>query len=169
MMLQVSRLTKIFGGLRAVDDASLEVEQGSIVALIGPNGAGKTTMFACIAGFLPINGGGVQFLGRDITGWPVHRIARAGMVRTFQITQPFARLTVHENIAVGAYQAGKISEAQLKELEDYGCPGCGSCSGRIPIRPRTRRNAGTRPCNLIRSHDTDQRHSRRFCRLRGRS
>jgi len=105
MMLQVSRLTKIFGGLRAVDDASLEVEQGSIVALIGPNGAGKTTMFACIAGFLPINGGGVQFLGRDITGWPVHRIARAGMVRTFQITQPFARLTVHENIAVGAYQS----------------------------------------------------------------
>jgi branched-chain amino acid transport system ATP-binding protein len=104
MMLQVTGLTKIFGGLRAVDNASLQVDEGRIVALIGPNGAGKTTLFACIAGFLPLNAGRVTFLGRDITGLPVHEIARAGMVRTFQITQPFAKLTVHENIAVGAYQ-----------------------------------------------------------------
>jgi branched-chain amino acid transport system ATP-binding protein len=104
MMLKVTGLTKIFGGLRAVDNASLGVDEGRIVALIGPNGAGKTTLFACIAGFLPHNGGRVEFLGQDITGLPVHRIARAGMVRTFQITQPFAKLTVHENIAVGAYQ-----------------------------------------------------------------
>ena len=103
-MLQVDGLTKIFGGLRAVDNASLRVDEGRIVALIGPNGAGKTTLFACIAGFLPANAGRVEFLGRDITGLPVHEIARAGMVRTFQITQPFAKLTVHENIAVGAYQ-----------------------------------------------------------------
>jgi branched-chain amino acid transport system ATP-binding protein len=103
-MLQVQGLTKIFGGLRAVDNASLTVDEGRIVALIGPNGAGKTTLFACIAGFLPIDAGSVQLLGQDITGWPVHRIARQGMVRTFQITQPFAKLTVHENIAVGAYQ-----------------------------------------------------------------
>ena len=74
------------------------------MALIGPNGAGKTTLFACIAGFLPANTGQVTLLGQDITGWPVHRIARLGMVRTFQITQPFAKLSVHENIAVGAYQ-----------------------------------------------------------------
>ena len=103
-MLQVSGLSKVFGGLRAVDNASLQVDKGRIVALIGPNGAGKTTLFACIAGFLPINSGQVHFLGRDITGLPVHDIARAGMVRTFQITQPFAKLSVHENIAVGAYQ-----------------------------------------------------------------
>ncbi len=104
MMLQVSGLTKIFGGLRAVDDASLSVDEGRIVALIGPNGAGKTTLFASITGFLPIDAGTVRFLGEDITGLPVHRIARRGMVRTFQITQPFAHLTVQENIAVGAYQ-----------------------------------------------------------------
>ena len=104
MMLQVQGLTKIFGGLRAVDDASLSVDEGRIVALIGPNGAGKTTLFACIAGFLPIDAGQVSFMGQDITGLPVHQIARRGMVRTFQITQPFARLSVHENIAVGAYQ-----------------------------------------------------------------
>ncbi len=103
-MLRVSGVTKIFGGLRAVDGAALQVDQGRIVALIGPNGAGKTTLFACIAGFLRIDAGRVELLGQDITGQPVHRIARAGMVRTFQITQPFAKLTVHENIAVGAYQ-----------------------------------------------------------------
>jgi branched-chain amino acid transport system ATP-binding protein len=104
MMLKVEGLTKIFGGLKAVDDASLEVGEGRIVALIGPNGAGKTTLFSCIAGFQPLNAGHVVFQGKDITGWPVHEIARSGMVRTFQITQPFAKLTVHENIAVGAYQ-----------------------------------------------------------------
>ena len=104
MMLKVEGLTKIFGGLKAVDDASLEVGEGRIVALIGPNGAGKTTLFSCIAGFQPLNAGRVVFQGEDITGRPVHEIARSGMVRTFQITQPFAKLTVHENIAVGAYQ-----------------------------------------------------------------
>lgn len=103
-MLKVSGLTKIFGGLKAVDNASLSVDEGRIVALIGPNGAGKTTLFACIAGFHPVDAGRVEFLGKDITGLPVHQIARHGMVRTFQITQPFAKLTVHENIAVGAYQ-----------------------------------------------------------------
>jgi branched-chain amino acid transport system ATP-binding protein len=104
MMLKVEGLTKIFGGLRAVDNASLEVDEGRIVALIGPNGAGKTTMFASIAGFHKIDAGRVTFMGQDITGAPVHQIARRGMVRTFQVTQPFAKLSVHENIAVGAYQ-----------------------------------------------------------------
>ncbi len=103
-MLKVTNLTKIFGGLRAVDQASVEVAQGRIVALIGPNGAGKTTLFACIAGFLPINQGRVEFMGQDITGMKVHDISRLGMVRTFQITQPFAKLTVLENIAVGSHQ-----------------------------------------------------------------
>ena len=103
-MLKVTNLTKIFGGLKAVDGASLEVGQGRIVALIGPNGAGKTTLFACIAGFLPIKQGRVELLGQDITGMKVHDIARLGMVRTFQITQPFAKLTVLENIAVGSHQ-----------------------------------------------------------------
>ena len=103
-MLKVSGLTKIFGGLRAVDNASLDVPEGRIVALIGPNGAGKTTLFASIAGFLPIDGGRVEFRGEDITGLPVHQIARRGMVRTFQITQPFAKLSVLENIAVGSHQ-----------------------------------------------------------------
>ena len=117
-LLQVRGLTKVFGGLRAVDDASLEVGPGRIVALIGPNGAGKTTLFACIAGFHAANAGTVQFDGQDITGWPVHRIARLGMVRTFQITQPFAKLSVLENIAVGAYQRHPGRDAAFQRARD---------------------------------------------------
>jgi len=103
-MLEVVELSKRFGGLYAVNQASIQVGQGQIVALIGPNGAGKTTLFATIAGFLQPDGGRVVLNGRDITGMPVHEICALGMVRTFQITQPFSRLTVAENIMVGVYQ-----------------------------------------------------------------
>jgi branched-chain amino acid transport system ATP-binding protein len=79
------------------------VPSGAIVGLIGPNGAGKTTLFATIAGFYKPDGGSVHLQRHDVTGLPPHRICDLGMVRTFQITQPFARLTVLENIMVGAY------------------------------------------------------------------
>jgi branched-chain amino acid transport system ATP-binding protein len=102
-MLEVRSITKSFGGLRAVDDASLRVDQGRIVALIGPNGAGKTTLFAAVAGFLTPDAGTVTFENDNITGWKPHRICARGMVRTFQITQPFAKLSVRENIMVGSY------------------------------------------------------------------
>ena len=102
-MLEVHALTKRFGGLTAVDSASLDVPEGAIVGLIGPNGAGKTTLFATVAGFHKPDGGRVMFLGHDITGLPPDRICARGMVRTFQNTQPFARLSVLENIMVGAY------------------------------------------------------------------
>jgi len=102
-MLEVRGLSKAFGGLKAVDDASLDVRLGEIVALIGPNGAGKTTLFAAIAGFHKPDTGHIAFEGRDITGQPPHRICAAGMVRTFQITQPFAKISVRDNIMVGAY------------------------------------------------------------------
>lgn len=102
-MLEVRGLTKRFGGLVAVDAASLDVPAGGIVGLIGPNGAGKTTLFATIAGFLRPEAGSVTFEGQNITGLPPHLICERGMVRTFQITQPFARLSVRENIMVGAY------------------------------------------------------------------
>ncbi|WP_210495511.1 ABC transporter ATP-binding protein [Microvirga antarctica] len=102
-MLSVSNVTKRFGGLVAVSDASLKVDQGRIVALIGPNGAGKTTLFAIIGGFVTPDSGRIQFEGRDITGMPPHAICRLGLTRTFQIVQPFAGLTVRENIAIGAH------------------------------------------------------------------
>jgi len=102
-MLEVRDLVKTFGGLKAVDSASLDVDEGTIVGLIGPNGAGKTTLFATIAGFHKPDGGRVRFQGQDITGMPPHLLCERGMVRTFQVTQPFARLSVIENIMVGAY------------------------------------------------------------------
>ena len=102
-MLEVRGVSKSFGGLKAVDRASLDVARGEIVGLIGPNGAGKTTLFAAIAGFHRPEAGTVSFEGKPITGLAPHRICAAGMVRTFQITQPFAGISVRENIMVGAY------------------------------------------------------------------
>jgi branched-chain amino acid transport system ATP-binding protein len=102
-MLEVQNLSKAFGGLKAVDQASLTVKAGEIVGLIGPNGAGKTTLFAAIAGFHKPDGGRIVFEGHDITGLAPHKICAAGMVRTFQITQPFGKISVRENIMVGAY------------------------------------------------------------------
>src|SRR3989304_1081435 len=102
-MLEATGLTKTFGGLTAVENASLRVPQGAIVGLIGPNGAGKTTLFALVSGFLKPDSGRVAFLGREIIGLPPHEICRLGMARTFQIVQPFAAQTVRENIAVGAH------------------------------------------------------------------
>ena len=102
-MLEVCAITKRFDGLTAVSDASLHVAEGRIVALIGPNGAGKTTAFAMIAGFLKPDSGRITFRGADITGRPPHVICRMGLTRTFQIVQPFAGLSVLENIAVGAH------------------------------------------------------------------
>ncbi|MEP3115987.1 ABC transporter ATP-binding protein [Nisaea sp.] len=120
-MLDVSSLTKRFGGLVAVNGASLTVAKGEIVSLIGPNGAGKTTLFATIAGFLKPSEGSVTLEGQNITGRKPHEICRLGMVRTFQVVKPFAGLSVRENIAVGAHTriggreealafAGKIAE-----------------------------------------------------------
>ncbi len=114
-MLEVRELSKSFGGLKAVDQASLDVRQGEIVGLIGPNGAGKTTLFAAIAGFHAPDAGRVAFEGRDITGLAPHEICAAGMVRTFQITQPFAKISVRENIMVGAYL--RTADRRLAERE----------------------------------------------------
>ena len=102
-MLEARNLSIAFGGLKAVNDVSLTVPRGQISALIGPNGAGKTTLFALLSGFLRPDQGSVAFLGQPISGLPPHAIARLGVARTFQIVQPFADQTVHENIAVGAH------------------------------------------------------------------
>ncbi len=114
-MLEVNGITKSFGGLTAVAEASLTVREGSITALIGPNGAGKTTLFGIIAGFIPADRGAIWFAGKATLGLPTHAIAHLGLVRTFQIVQPFAGLSVRENIAVGC-QLRERSRA--KALDD---------------------------------------------------
>jgi len=117
-VLEVSGLSKAFGGLAAVDQVSLDVGSNEIVALIGPNGAGKTTLFSAIAGFIRPDKGSVRFLGRDVTGLPPHRICACGIARTFQITQPFARLSVLENVMVGAYHTTRVRREAAARAED---------------------------------------------------
>ncbi len=100
-LLEVSGLTKRFGGVTAVDEFGFHINEGEIVGLIGPNGSGKTTTFNLISGALKPDAGRVRFAGRDITRWPTFRIARAGLVRTFQLTRIFGEMTVYENLIAG--------------------------------------------------------------------
>lgn len=109
-LLQVTNLTRRFGGLLAVNDVSFTVNQGEIVGLIGPNGAGKTTTFAMLAGFVTPTSGQIQFAGQRIDGLKPHAICKLGVTRTFQIVQPFPQITALENIMVGAY--AKISDTK---------------------------------------------------------
>ena len=102
-MLALEGLTRRFGALTAVADVTLDVREGTITGLIGPNGAGKTTLFALASGFLAPSAGRVRLRGADVTREPPHVRARLGIARTFQIVQPFAGLSVRENIAVGAH------------------------------------------------------------------
>ena len=100
-VLQVSGLTKRFGGITAVDDVSFDLRQGEILGLIGPNGAGKTTIFDLLSGLLGADGGRIRMAGRDVTDWSPDRRAALGLGRSFQDARIFPSLTVAENIAVG--------------------------------------------------------------------
>ena len=102
-LLDVDCVTKHFGGLTAVSRFSLSVAAGEMVGLIGPNGAGKTTVFHLLSGFHTPTEGDIRFKGVSIVGVKPHAICRRGLARTFQIVQPFAGLSVRENIAVGAH------------------------------------------------------------------
>jgi len=97
-MIVVENLVKTFGGFRAVDGASLRIEEGSITGLIGPNGAGKTTLFNVIAGVLQPSSGRVTMMGKDITGLPPHELFHKGLLRTFQIAHEFSTMSVRENL-----------------------------------------------------------------------
>jgi branched-chain amino acid transport system ATP-binding protein len=111
-ILVVAGLHKSFGGLRAVAGASFAVARGSITALIGPNGAGKTTLFDLVTGFGAPDAGEVRFEGRPIAGLPPHRIARRGLVRTFQLTRVFAAMSVLDNMMLAA--PGQPGEALVR-------------------------------------------------------
>jgi neutral amino acid transport system ATP-binding protein len=101
-ILFVEDVVRRFGGIRAVDGATLSVDGGSITALIGPNGAGKTTLFNVITGFYRADRGAVSFQGEGIFGRPPYAVARLGMVRTFQITKALARMPVLDNMMLAA-------------------------------------------------------------------
>src|SRR5687768_1748446 len=101
-ILVVDKVARRFGGLVAVDVDHLEVQRGGITALIGPNGAGKTTFFNLLTGFDRPDSGQWQFEGAELAGVPAYKVARRGMVRTFQLTKSLARLTVLDNMKLGA-------------------------------------------------------------------
>jgi branched-chain amino acid transport system ATP-binding protein len=109
-MLELVDVTKAFGGLRALDNLSFEVEIGEILGLIGPNGSGKSTAFNVITGALPCDAGSVIFEGEDITGLAPHRISHLGIARTFQVVRPFPHLTALENVLAGRLFGGQGSK-----------------------------------------------------------
>ena len=111
-LLQVRDLTKHYLGLTAVDQVSFELEAGAIVGLIGPNGSGKSTSIDCISGFQPADAGQWFLDGRDITGMPPHRIARAGLTRSFQTVRAYDELTLLENLCVAAQENDGIGWLQ---------------------------------------------------------
>jgi branched-chain amino acid transport system ATP-binding protein len=111
-LLELKNVSRRFGGLVAVKDVSVSIKQGEIVGLLGPNGAGKTTLVNVVTGVHPATDGSVLFEGRDITHMPAFRIARSGLARTFQIVQPFPKMTVVENVAAAALFAGGASGMQ---------------------------------------------------------
>ncbi|MEU4419785.1 ABC transporter ATP-binding protein [Actinoplanes sp. NPDC024001] len=98
MSLATTELRKAFGGVTALDGATVDFQPGKVNALIGPNGSGKTTYFNCVTGMIKPDGGRVTYRGRDLTGRAPHRIARAGVGRTFQLCRTFPRMTALENV-----------------------------------------------------------------------
>jgi branched-chain amino acid transport system ATP-binding protein len=116
-LLEVTNLTKAFGGLLAVNDISFQVEKGEILGLIGPNGSGKTTTFNCINQFFPVTSGDILFKGKSIIGLKTHQICHLGIGRTFQVVKPLARMTVLENVTASAFcRVNTIKEAKDEAL-----------------------------------------------------
>jgi branched-chain amino acid transport system ATP-binding protein len=130
-LLEVDRLTKTFGGLRANHDISFSIGEHELVGLIGPNGAGKTTLFNCLSGLHPITSGRVFFNGEEITRLKSYEIARRGMARTFQVYAASGDLTVEDNVMVGCFMHTRsrslakerawemLKEMRLKDLGGY--------------------------------------------------
>ena len=116
-ILEVSNVTKDFGGLTANSDISFSMDQDELVGLIGPNGAGKTTLFNCISGLHQVTAGRIRFQGEDITALKAYEVARRGLARTFQVYTAAGDLNVAENVMVGCFMRTR-SRAQAKSRAD---------------------------------------------------
>jgi len=106
-LLEITNVTKDFGGLEALHDIFMQINEGDIISLIGPNGAGKTTLFNCITGTMPPNSGSIKFQGAELVGLQPHEVARRGIARTFQHIRLFNRMTVLDNVLVGNDYKGR--------------------------------------------------------------
>jgi branched-chain amino acid transport system ATP-binding protein len=114
-VLRIANVAKSFGGLRAIADVSFDVPRGQFFGIIGANGAGKTTLLNLITGYMPPSSGMIEFEGEPIHGLPPYRIAHRGIGRTFQITQPFAEMSVLDNVMTGALFSRRGARRSLKE------------------------------------------------------
>ncbi len=123
-LLELTGVSQRFGGLQALRDVNLTIEEGQVVGIIGPNGAGKSTLFNAIVGLIPPTTGRVTFDGDDITGSPSHRVVARGLTKTSQTVQVFGDMTVLENITVGAMlherRIGPARSAALEQLHFLG-------------------------------------------------
>ena len=117
-LLEVKGLTKLFGGVRAVEQVDFSMPPETMHCILGPNGCGKTTLFNLITGYLPPTSGSIHFIGRDICGLSLHEIARAGIVRKFQVPSVFQGLTVAANIECACHARGdRVGRASTSETE----------------------------------------------------
>ena len=143
-LLQVRNLCKSFGGLKAVADVSFDVRHGEILGIIGPNGAGKTTLFNLLNGISPADSGTIEFEGQRIDGQRPNRICGAGIGRTFQVVKPFSRLSIADNVIVGAYlHASSIDEARERTADALSIVGLTQSAGLLAG------NAGNRDLRLL--------------------
>jgi branched-chain amino acid transport system ATP-binding protein len=157
-MLELTKVRKSFGGIKAVQEFSLSVEEGEILGLIGPNGAGKSTLFNCIAGVFPPSSGEIVFRGERIKNQRPWDLCRKGLARTFQIVKPFANRTVLYNVMVGAFattdQRAEAERRALEVLRHLNMEGCKDVrAGNLTIADRKRleiaRALATRPKLLL--------------------
>jgi branched-chain amino acid transport system ATP-binding protein len=148
--LSITGLSVRFGALRAVDDVSLDVPEGQVLGICGPNGAGKTTLMDAVTGFVPVAAGEVRLGGRAITGLRPHRIAREGLLRTFQLNAGFDRMSVFDNVlaaALFARPAGRAflpfarradHDAARRAMDRVGLGGAGAEARGLPVLDRKR-------------------------------
>jgi branched-chain amino acid transport system ATP-binding protein len=122
-LLEVTELTRSFGAVRALSDVDLVVESGELLAVIGPNGSGKTTLFNCVSGRLKPSSGRIRWAGEDIAGRPMYKVARLGLVRTFQEARAFETGTVRENVelalAITSRNRGGGSSSEPQPTADH--------------------------------------------------
>jgi branched-chain amino acid transport system ATP-binding protein len=147
-LLEVAGLSKRFGAIVVADEVTFSLAAGECLGMIGPNGAGKSSIFNLIAGTIPADGGTIRFDGREMSGLAAHLRARRGIVRAFQIPQPFPHLTVYENVLAAASFGGGLagSDAQTAALEVLATMGLGSkaemFAGQLPLLDRKRLELG---------------------------
>jgi len=154
MLLEVSALTKRFGGVVAVNAVDLAIPEGRVFGLIGPNGAGKTTLINLISGHFRADGGAIRFADADVTGQRPDQLARCGIARTFQSIRLFKGLTVMENALLGAFVRGSSAPLALAALERLGLAGrAGALAGELAYGDQRRleiaRALASRPRLLI--------------------